>query len=264
MYDLRTWPLAPAASSAAGEGEQGSGGADASDESDDSDDLDDATPDSSSPADSEEGDETDGRRDKPHVHKLDQEAARYRTRAKAERDRADAAEARVRELETSLRNERVHNAFVQAAHGRVTDTDAAWKLADHTKISIGEDGKVNGVDDVIRAVVDRYPYLAPDLADGWADSRPHRRSQPAASPRDAALVRTPARRRSWSRSFLRRGIGDSSQPGNFTCSSMGTNNESALGQEVGSSSLPAPTSRRGRGVRALRRANPSRRRALGR
>jgi hypothetical protein len=94
----------------------------------------------------------------PELKKLHDEAARYRTSAKAEKERADAAA-------EALRAARIENAFLRAAVGKVTDTDAAFKLADTTDLTIDDDGNVTDVDDVVAEVVERYPYLRPEVTD---------------------------------------------------------------------------------------------------
>jgi hypothetical protein len=93
----------------------------------------------------------------PELKKLHDEAVLYRTSAKAEKERADnAAEA--------LRAARIENAFLHAAIGQVNDTDAAFKLADTTDVIVDE-GNVANVDAVVVKVVERYPYLRPEVAD---------------------------------------------------------------------------------------------------
>ncbi len=91
----------------------------------------------------------------PRIKSLTNECARYRTAAKAEKERADTAETTVSEL-------RRHNAFLVAAAGKVTDLEAAWKLADQSAVTVADDGTVTGFDDVIASTLDRYPYLVPD------------------------------------------------------------------------------------------------------
>lgn len=57
------------------------------------------------------------------------------------------------------------NAFLLASSGQVADPDAAWKLADKTGVTIDDDGKVTGMDDVITKTLEKYPYLSPKPAD---------------------------------------------------------------------------------------------------
>ena len=96
--------------------------------------------------------------------RLSDEAAARRNEAKAERARADTAEAALSASAETITGLRQHNAFLTAAAGRLTDLDAAWKLADTTAIVIADDGSATGTDDVIAGLLDRYPYLASDDA----------------------------------------------------------------------------------------------------
>ena len=104
-------------------------------------------------ADNETTDDADAEDVKnPKLKKLSDEAAHHRNVAKAEKERADKAEA-------ELRDARVENAFTHAAIGMVDDTDAAWKLADKSAIVVGDDGQVTGADEAVAAVLEKYPYL---------------------------------------------------------------------------------------------------------
>ena len=44
----------------------------------------------------------------------------------------------------------------------MTDLEVAWKLADQSAVTVGDDGTVTGFDDVIATTLERYPYLVPD------------------------------------------------------------------------------------------------------
>lgn len=68
---------------------------------------------------------------------------------------------RCKPLENSLRDLCTENALLKAAAGKVSDVDAAWKLADKVGITLNDDGAITGMDDVIATTVERYPYLAP-------------------------------------------------------------------------------------------------------
>ena len=103
------------------------------------------------------------------MKELSDEAARHRVNAKAEKDRADAAEAkataletRTTELEERLHDQLIRGAFLLATTGTVTDSEAAWKLADMSKVLVEDDGTVKGMDEAIAAVVKQYPYLQPE------------------------------------------------------------------------------------------------------
>ncbi|MGY3188800.1 phage scaffolding protein [Lysinibacillus sp. TE18511] len=67
------------------------------------------------------------------------------------------------QLETERANTRqqaIKNEFIKvASSANIIDIDAAMALSDLSAVEIGEDGKVNGVDDVIKTLVENKPYL---------------------------------------------------------------------------------------------------------
>ncbi|ASN68092.1 putative scaffold protein [uncultured Caudovirales phage] len=67
------------------------------------------------------------------------------------------------QLESERNNSRqqaIKNEFIKAASSaNIIDIDAAMALSDLSAVDIGEDGKVNGVDDVIKTLVEHKPYL---------------------------------------------------------------------------------------------------------
>ncbi len=93
---------------------------------------------------------------------MSDETARYRLSAKAEKERADAAEAKATELE-----ERLHDQLVRGAAtiGKVTDSEAAWRLTDLSAVRVREDGTATGMEEAIAVTVRAYPYLAPEDPD---------------------------------------------------------------------------------------------------
>jgi hypothetical protein len=120
-----------------------------------------------SPADDDQHDEggADDEIKHPRIKELSAEAARYRTSARAEKDRADGAEARATSLEELVQGLVAQNAFLRAAGGTITDVDAAWKLADQASLTVNEDGTVDGIEDVLAQVTARYPYLTTKPSD---------------------------------------------------------------------------------------------------
>ena len=67
------------------------------------------------------------------------------------------------QLETERANTRqqaIKNEFIKvASSANIIDIDAAMALSDLSAVEIGEDGKVNGVDDVIKTLVEHKPYM---------------------------------------------------------------------------------------------------------
>lgn len=71
-----------------------------------------------------------------------------------------ALTAQLNEVKTQASQERVRNAFVQAAAANdVTYVDAALKLADLSAVEVGEDGTLTGVDEIVKALVADNPFL---------------------------------------------------------------------------------------------------------
>jgi hypothetical protein len=157
MLDLRTaWlPTLPRAADTAGEGGDG----------------DPAAPDPPAPADNttdDGGPELSAEEiANPRIKELSDENARHRHVAKAEKERADAAEATVGELTEALHTARMEAAFVRAGFGILDDLDAAWKLADKAGVTITDDGTVTGMEEVVTKLLDRYPYLHVPDPEPW-------------------------------------------------------------------------------------------------
>lgn len=82
-------------------------------------------------------------------------------------EQAKQFETQLQELTAQLEAERntsrqqaIKNEFIKvASSANIIDVDAAMALSDLSAVEIGEDGKVNGVDDVIKALVEHKPYL---------------------------------------------------------------------------------------------------------
>lgn len=82
-------------------------------------------------------------------------------------EQAKQFETQLQELTAQLETERntsrqqaIKNEFIKVASSvNIIDIDAAMALSDLSTVEIGEDGKVNGVDDVIKTLVEHKPYL---------------------------------------------------------------------------------------------------------
>lgn len=82
-------------------------------------------------------------------------------------EQAQQFETQLQELTAQLETERnnarqqaIKNEFIKvASSANIIDVDAAMALSDLSAVEIGEDGKVNGVDDVIKTLVEHKPYL---------------------------------------------------------------------------------------------------------
>src|SRR5690554_1605517 len=68
--------------------------------------------------------------------------------------------AQLEALRTQAQQERICNEFIKvASSANIIDIDAAIALSDLSAVEIGEDGKVNGIDDVVKTLVENKPYL---------------------------------------------------------------------------------------------------------
>lgn len=82
-------------------------------------------------------------------------------------EQAQQFETQLQELTAQLEAERnnarqqaIKNEFIKvASSANIIDVDAAMALSDLSAVELGEDGKVNGVDDVIKTLVEHKPYL---------------------------------------------------------------------------------------------------------
>lgn len=80
-------------------------------------------------------------------------------RKKAEEEKSGLAR-QLDELQAQIKTEKIRNAFITAAsNANIAYVDDAYRLADLSAVEIGEDGKVNGVDDVVKALVEHKPFL---------------------------------------------------------------------------------------------------------
>lgn len=82
-------------------------------------------------------------------------------------EQAQQFETKLQELTAQLEAERnnarqqaIKNEFIKvASSANIIDIDAAMALSDLSAVEIGEDGKVSGVNDVIKTLVEHKPYL---------------------------------------------------------------------------------------------------------
>jgi hypothetical protein len=78
---------------------------------------------------------------------------------KAEDEKADYAK-QLDELRESVKREKIHNEFIKQANAQnIGYVEDALKLADLSAVDVDEDGKVAGVDDVVKSLVESKPFL---------------------------------------------------------------------------------------------------------
>jgi len=151
----------------------------------------------------------------PVARAVAQAEARMRHKFKplrAELDQLKKIVGNAKGAEETIRTLRMENVFLRLAADTFHDSAAAFKLADLSKVEVGEDGTITGMEDVVDQLADSHPYLIrqPDTVDDdtWdtpdlPSGRPmngQRKGQGKADPSEAALIRKyPAlqRRRGW-------------------------------------------------------------------
>lgn len=131
----------------------------------DEDDAPDPGDDDSPPADDHESDTDDEQDDEdvsnPRIKKLSEEAKRHRLAAKAEKERADRAEAALAEAQgcDQVRALRIELAATKANLSRpepFKDLEAAMAMVDLSAIKVDDDGTVSGLDDALDYVAKKY------------------------------------------------------------------------------------------------------------
>jgi predicted RNase H-like nuclease (RuvC/YqgF family) len=159
-------------------------GASEDDEGGDSDDQPDD--DTSGGGDGDDDHQDDGDKDErnPRIKELSDENAKRRNEAKQLRKELEEAQKRLKEIDDadkseverlkeqtteltsqleeaqeSLRESRLHNAFLASNKYTWHEPDTALKLVDLSEVSIEEDGSVKGMDAALKALADSKPYL---------------------------------------------------------------------------------------------------------
>jgi hypothetical protein len=101
---------------------------------------------------------------------------------KFESERNDYAN-QLKEYQAKVERQQIVNQFIKAAPSAnipADRIDAALKLADLSAVTIGEDGAINGLEDVMSALVEQYGFLA-------ESKKPQKPiGEPSNSPKDTA------------------------------------------------------------------------------
>ncbi|KQL18850.1 hypothetical protein [Cytobacillus solani] len=64
------------------------------------------------------------------------------------------------EMQAQIKHEKIRNEFIKVAtSNQIAYLDDAFSLADLSAVTIGDDGKVVGMDEAIKTLVDNKPYL---------------------------------------------------------------------------------------------------------
>jgi hypothetical protein len=73
---------------------------------------------------------------------------------------AKTLEEQLGEVKTQAQREKINNEFIKVATSHnIAYIDDAIRLADLSAVTVGEDGKVAGVDDVVKSLVENKPFL---------------------------------------------------------------------------------------------------------
>lgn len=88
------------------------------------------------------------------------ELARFKTDLEKEQAAKKTLESELTVLRESVTQERIRNAFITAAtSANISYIEDAWALADKSGVSVEEDGKVAGIDEMITTLVESKPFL---------------------------------------------------------------------------------------------------------
>lgn len=88
------------------------------------------------------------------------EQERLQEIAKKHEEEKQTLAQQLEELQTRVQQERITNEFIKVATSHnVAYIDDAIKLADLSAVTVGEDGKVEGIEDAIKALVEHKPFL---------------------------------------------------------------------------------------------------------
>lgn len=91
------------------------------------------------------------------------ELERYQSQLAEKDGQAQSLTKQLEELHAQVKDAKINNAFIKAAPNAnipADRIDAALKLADLSAVKIGEDGAIEGLDDVMNALVSQYTFLA--------------------------------------------------------------------------------------------------------
>lgn len=108
------------------------------------------------------------------------EIDRYKSDLDKTAGERDAHSKTIAELQSQIRNQAItHEFFKVATSMNVQYLDDAHKLADLSAVTVGEDGRVEGVEDVVKALVEHKPFLV-------AQKQPQKLGEPTGGHKDTA------------------------------------------------------------------------------
>ena len=92
----------------------------------------------------------------------------------------DAIKNQITEWQSKFQQQAITNEFIKVASSlNVQYVDDAYKLADLSAVTVGEDGKVEGVEDIVKALVENKPFLV-------AQKQPQKLGEPTGGNKDTS------------------------------------------------------------------------------
>ena len=92
----------------------------------------------------------------------------------------DAIKNQITEWQSKFQQQAITNEFIKVASSlNVQYVDDAYKLADLSAVTVGEDGKVEGVEDIVKALVEHKPFLV-------AQKQPQKLGEPTGGNKDTS------------------------------------------------------------------------------
>ncbi|MGG2024224.1 hypothetical protein AB1282_00300 [Gottfriedia sp. S16(2024)] len=92
----------------------------------------------------------------------------------------DAFSNQIAELQSKIREQAITSEFIKVASSlNVQYVDDARKLADLSAVTVGEDGKVEGIEEIVKALVENKPFLV-------AQKQPQKLGEPTGGHKDTS------------------------------------------------------------------------------
>lgn len=108
------------------------------------------------------------------------EIDRYKSDLEKIAGERDAITNQLTEWQSKFQKQAITNEFIKVASSlNVQYLDDAIKLADLSAVTVGEDGKVEGVEDIVKALVEHKPYLV-------AQKQPQKLGEPTGGTKDTS------------------------------------------------------------------------------
>lgn len=96
--------------------------------------------------------------------------------------RAEEAEAKLGEAEKRARDAQIHSEVLKLPGYEWHDADALLKLIDLDGVEVGEDGKITGVKEAVKALASKAPYLLKATDDKSGDKKDKKDQKPPDGP----------------------------------------------------------------------------------